>query len=1016
MMGHKQTNKLALSIAVSLLVAACSPQQTPHALNPANQNQPPIQNNQNLNYPENISLALDTQLLFNTNYKGQRIVLPFQQEADFSTHSQKNTKQNPNNAQNTGSPPHNHESHPVSNGQHTGWDKNQISLDPQNPASLAQLYPNVPGNKNIPIPETQVAIISFNNTPPTPLQTGELMVKVAAPVSVNLEKIKRMYNATILAGPDSEGAYLIRPDMTKVSLNQLEQNLKKLNQRLSNVDYIVRNVSFSNLESARTLAFFAELLTSSMAEGVSFNPLLSMDVAKTHESTTRTDLGAEQSWWLNERSINAIQAWEHSLGYNLQLDRPIKVAVLDSGFSGLWEHMGQGRDLEGQILYDQGFVLDYDGAGNMLSEKRWTPALLMAENGTDGPANHGTMTTSVIVSHINDRNGIAGIAPGAKVIPFKVGTPNWWSVRRGIELARQAGADIVSISLGGGVLDAFTMNYSTYIEDYKWYASMQKELKQATQNNMVVLAAAGNAGWNVEKGVFAGRLDDNKNKVFPELVVVGAVMDDNQYHPERSTFDPNQRTPLAFPLNLKRALFGAFEHLEPPPFSPIEGAQTFKDRIGNNWGIYLDNFINVINGKISTGNAATDPNKLGSNWGDIDISLPGHGMSVLVHPNFNSPPLGISGQSGTSLATPLAAGLVALMKARNIAINHKNQDQLDVLKIIKTPQNYVSNTYDDLYLRGLPYFKLGTNCDTLVNFRCGDITPIIDIEEPIKNREYTVEVPVAPRVVTSAANPSNTQAQSYTGRLLEAPDTLYLETATGTYRLAMAGNRSSHFIKNFFGHDLQGGPVQISGLLQKEVTVRGWLANNDLHILEVLQGQPSSQQCLNEEIITDTNWVWFKDQLRNRAVVVPHYVSEVDITPTQSGRSVLPIWSELTPAGHPYGEGRALCGACRYDFWYDYAIPTGYRVEEAKLEIQSDDEALFFVNQHYIGSADYGSTFGQNRPQVFDIPASHFNSPTNATIGVVFSTQATNGAIVPPFEAYNYAAVAAKISLKVCPQ
>ena len=1010
------------------MIAACSPQQLPNLLNADKQSVQQSQISPSFNYPQSISLSLDTQLLFNAPYTGPRVVLPIRQEADspfaiLSHDKDSKDKEKDSNEQNGSRDrsEHEHEDKADNKCQHKGWDKNRISLDPQNLKEWAHLYPDVPGNKNIPIPETQVAIVSFNNHPPTPIQTGELMVKVAAPVSVNIEKIKRKYNATVLAGPDSEGAYLIRPDMTRVKLNALEQNLKKLNKRLSNPNYIVTNVSFSNLESARTLAFFAELLTSTLAEGVSFNPYLSLDLAKTYESTLKTNLDAEKSWWLNERSINAIEAWEHSLGYNIELDRPVKVAVLDSGFSGLWEHMSQGRDLEGQILYDQGFVLDYDNqSGQTISEKRWTPSLLMAEKGLDDTANHGTMTTSLIVSHINDRNGIAGIAPGAKVIPFKVGSPNWWAVRRGIELARQAGADIVSISLGGGIADTFAMRFTEFSQRYQWYRSMQTELAQATQSNIVVLAAAGNLGWKVDRSIFAGRLDDAGKKVFPELVVVGAVMDDNQYHPERPSFDPNQRTPLAFPTNLKRALFGSFEHLEPPPFSPIENAQTYKDQIGDNWSVYLSNYIDIINGKITTENTTTDPSKLGSNWGNIDISLPGHGMSVLVNPNYNSPPFGITGGSGTSFSTPLAAGLVALMKARNIQINHKNQDPLDVLKIMKSPLNYVSNTYDDFYLRGLPGIQNNTHCGSLKGYNCGIIAPVTKIEEPILDRNYTVEVPLAPRVVAYAANQPNTQAQSYTGKIFETGDSLYLNTSNSMLRLAMAGNRSSNFIKNFFGHDLQNNPVQLSGLIQKEVTVRGWLSStvshNDLHILEVIQGQNTSQQCINEEITTDTNWIWFKDQVRNRAVVVPHYLSQVDIAPTQNGRSVLPIWSELTPAGHPYGEGRALCGNCRYDFWYDYAIPTGFKVEEAKLEIQSDDQALFFVNQNYVGSADYGSTFGQNKAKVFTIPTSYFNSPSNATIGVAFSTQATNGAIVAPYESYNYAAVAAKISLKVCPQ
>ena len=58
----------------------------------------------------------------------------------------------------------------------------QITFEPVDPTQLSQLYPEQVGNKNQPIPETEQAIISLNNNAPTPVVTGQAIIKLAQPI------------------------------------------------------------------------------------------------------------------------------------------------------------------------------------------------------------------------------------------------------------------------------------------------------------------------------------------------------------------------------------------------------------------------------------------------------------------------------------------------------------------------------------------------------------------------------------------------------------------------------------------------------------------------------------------------------------------------------------------------------------------------------------------------------------------------------------------------------------------
>ncbi|MBI4798648.1 MAG: S8 family serine peptidase [Desulfarculus sp.] len=160
-------------------------------------------------------------------------------------------------------------------------------------------------------------------------------------------------------------------------------------------------------------------------------------------------LYASNQW--NLPSIGMPAAWDYNLGGRSD----IKVAVIDTGLT---------------IASDlQGVNVD------------WTNAWDFANNDSspsDGHG-HGTHVTGTIAGTTNNNLGVAGIAFNTTILPFKAlsdsgsGSDLW--VANAINQAVSAGADIISMSLGGG--------YS---------ALMEQACLNAYNNGVFVVAAAGN--------------------------------------------------------------------------------------------------------------------------------------------------------------------------------------------------------------------------------------------------------------------------------------------------------------------------------------------------------------------------------------------------------------------------------------------------------------------------------------------------------------------------------------------
>jgi subtilisin family serine protease len=125
------------------------------------------------------------------------------------------------------------------------------------------------------------------------------------------------------------------------------------------------------------------------------------------------------------RALGANTAWRYSTGAG------VTVAVLDSGVDA--SH----ADLAGQVLPGADFV---DGS----------------TDGRRDPVGHGTTVAALIAGRADDGSGVAGIAPGAHILPVRVlDKANKYDdatvVAGGLRWAVDHGATVVNMSLGGAV-------------------------------------------------------------------------------------------------------------------------------------------------------------------------------------------------------------------------------------------------------------------------------------------------------------------------------------------------------------------------------------------------------------------------------------------------------------------------------------------------------------------------------------------------------------------------------------
>ncbi|MEV4842113.1 type VII secretion-associated serine protease mycosin [Micromonospora matsumotoense] len=135
----------------------------------------------------------------------------------------------------------------------------------------------------------------------------------------------------------------------------------------------------------------------------------------------RADRVRDDQFQLDE--LNAATAWRTSTG------RGVTVAVIDSGVDGAHP------DLVGQVLPGMDLVSPAGGD-------------------EPDPVGHGTTVASLIAGRGDDRRGVVGLAPDARILPVRVlDDENRYDdamiVAKGVRWAVDNGARVINLSLGG---------------------------------------------------------------------------------------------------------------------------------------------------------------------------------------------------------------------------------------------------------------------------------------------------------------------------------------------------------------------------------------------------------------------------------------------------------------------------------------------------------------------------------------------------------------------------------------
>ncbi|MDR0221228.1 MAG: S8 family serine peptidase, partial [Lachnospiraceae bacterium] len=187
-------------------------------------------------------------------------------------------------------------------------------------------------------------------------------------------------------------------------------------------------------------------------------------------SAAMSDTGFSQQWYLPKIGLGGDAAaaghpWQTSAGAG------VTVAVIDSGIAK--NH----PDLKGNI----------DAALN---------ACEFAINGSEDNHGHGTHVAGIIAAVANNNRGVAGIAPGAKIVSIKAFDYQWYRVDEWTARLGHIGttADIVRAVNMAVSRKADVINMSHSAESRSPDLAYQEAVGAAIAKGIVVVAAAGNDG------------------------------------------------------------------------------------------------------------------------------------------------------------------------------------------------------------------------------------------------------------------------------------------------------------------------------------------------------------------------------------------------------------------------------------------------------------------------------------------------------------------------------------------
>jgi subtilisin family serine protease len=152
------------------------------------------------------------------------------------------------------------------------------------------------------------------------------------------------------------------------------------------------------------------------------------------------------------------------------------------GMGDAWDLQPGGRPDVKVAVIDTGVAWDHEDFANTNFDRANAWDFVNNDPIPEDNVGHGTHVTATIAASTNNGIGVSGIAPNVTILPLKVGEEESLlpeHVAQAINYAREQGADIVNLSLGGTY-------YSREIAD---------ACKMARESGMLLVAAAGNDGY-----------------------------------------------------------------------------------------------------------------------------------------------------------------------------------------------------------------------------------------------------------------------------------------------------------------------------------------------------------------------------------------------------------------------------------------------------------------------------------------------------------------------------------------
>lgn len=562
--------------------------------------------------------------------------------------------------------------------------RNDVNIfNPNDPGSLGGLMPyegDLPAEAGSPYRLGS----SIANGSRARLYVGLVTAVLRPPVAEHLGALKSRFPVKVLEEYDSLGDHFVTLEVQfdAVNLADLAPAINLLNQRANSPP--LTDAVFSSVNLAKTVTVAAELQARAQdliyAVSLENTGVKNGGAIETQEqlsniptrypsvpqstSPPSVPVKASDLWWLN--AIHAREAWNYSMGSNAT------VAVLDSGFGIVQDNLStpfdertlfpKPPDFRDRVVFHPdsighplnpenylrncvtgNVINDIDCAQSNLDEALLVPGEPSKLHQTPG---HGLWNVSLIASGDNDKNGIVGVAPRAKILPMEQIS--------GVEKPISAMLERLERNFVKTPVDVVSISISREMNLYDFYfasAEYADKVRQASGIPLQTSMFDKEKVRDLDKTPEVERLFGLIAKLSREKKVVFVAAAGNNDH-----------------LTNFALRFDSIQSIS------IPAAMNYVIAVGG---------YKLVGGQAQRANFTTlgslEP---GSNWGSrINIWAPGKDIWVQGQeidqnsPTFYNPKW--TYVEGTSFAAPQVAGTVALMKSMN-----KNLDYNDVQVIL----------------------------------------------------------------------------------------------------------------------------------------------------------------------------------------------------------------------------------------------------------------------------------------------------------------------------------------------